>query len=655
MKAIQDLIEISRYYGSQKDFTLAGGGNTSYKNEKFIWIKASGLALATINKEGFVKLVRNKLDKTALKEYNKDPHIREAEVKEDLLAAKADPADPKRPSVETSLHNLINYSFVVHLHPTIINSLSCSKRAEEITRELFGDKVMFVRYAAGYELFKLVQSEIITFRENFKKDPSVIFLRNHGIFVSADSIQEIKDIYSFLTMTIKSKLGEKADSSAKPVKSDIISFLPAMRMILSEKQSKILKIRRNALIDHFSKNESAFKKVSSPFTPDMVVYCKGKYLYIKDSSSPESIIKSFQKQLKEFKDHNNYMPSIILIKDYGLISVGDNASDADTILDIYEDLMKISWYSESFGGPNFMNDEDISFIENWEVEQYRRQVFREKIDDNIVNQKVIIITGGAQGFGKGIAEELTKKNANIILADLNEKEGTKTAEQLDKPGSKNQVRYINTDVSKPASVKNLMLKTVELFGGLDVLISNAGILNAGSLNEMDPDTFELVTKINYEGYFLTAKYASEILILQSAFSSDYFTDIIQINSKSGLQGSNKNFAYSGSKFGGIGLTQSFALELAPYRIKVNSICPGNYFEGPLWSDPKKGLFVQYLKTGKVPGAKTVKDVKQFYEKLVPMGRGCQVKDLMKAIYYVISQEYETGQAIPVTGGQVMLS
>jgi sorbitol-6-phosphate 2-dehydrogenase len=132
-------------------------------------------------------------------------------------------------------------------------------------------------------------------------------------------------------------------------------------------------------------------------------------------------------------------------------------------------------------------------------------------------------------------------------------------------------------------------------------------------------------------------------------------DLIQINSKSGLEGSNRNFAYSGAKFGGIGLTQSFAMELAPFGIKVNSICPGNFFEGPLWSDPEKGLFEQYLKAGKVPGAKSIEDIKAFYEAKVPLGRGCRVEDVMKAIYYSIEQKYETGQAIPVTGGQVMLN
>jgi len=140
-----------------------------------------------------------------------------------------------------------------------------------------------------------------------------------------------------------------------------------------------------------------------------------------------------------------------------------------------------------------------------------------------------------------------------------------------------------------------------------------------------------------------------------AAGGGYYSDIIQINSKSGLAGSNRNGAYAGSKFGGIGLTQSFALELVEDCIKFNSICPGNFFDGPLWSDPDRGLFVQYLNSGKVPGAKTVADVKASYEAKIPMGRGCLEEDVVRAILYVVEQKYETGQAVPVTGGQVMLS
>jgi NAD(P)-dependent dehydrogenase (short-subunit alcohol dehydrogenase family) len=338
----------------------------------------------------------------------------------------------------------------------------------------------------------------------------------------------------------------------------------------------------------------------------------------------------------------------------GVFAIAESYSSAEACLDVYEDLIKISYYASSCGGIKFLTPEQVSFIDQWEVENYRRKVSQSAGCGNKLNNKTAIVTGGAQGFGAGIAEALFSLNLNIVIADLNEETGNAYASRLTSKKSPNKAIFIRTDVSDSVSVQDLIIATVREFGGLDIMVSNAGVLKAGSLDEMDPETFSKTTDINYNGYFHCAKYASEVMKIQNLEKPDYFTDIIQINSKSGLKGSNRNFAYAGAKFGGIGLTQSFALELAPFRIKVNSICPGNFYEGPLWSDPHNGLFVQYLKTGKVPGAKNIEEVKKFYEDQVPMKRGCKLEDVMKALLYIIDQEYETGQAVPVTGGQVML-
>ena len=270
-----------------------------------------------------------------------------------------------------------------------------------------------------------------------------------------------------------------------------------------------------------------------------------------------------------------------------------------------------------------------------------------------LEDRTVIITGSAQGFGEGIAMILAGEGAKLVIADINEDKGCAVAQRINAEYGDGRALFVKTDVTDEDSVRRLMDTAVGYFGSVDVLISNAGILRVGSLEDVGVDDLEAVMEVNYKGYFLCAKYASRIMKAQTAADPDRYCDIIQINSKSGLQGSKANFAYSGSKFGCIGLTQSFALELAPFRIKVNSICPGNYLDGPLWSDPDNGLLLQYLNAGKVPGAKTVEDVREYYLSRVPMQKGCTPEDVTRAVLYLIDQTGETGQAIRVTGGQVM--
>ena len=264
--------------------------------------------------------------------------------------------------------------------------------------------------------------------------------------------------------------------------------------------------------------------------------------------------------------------------------------------------------------------------------------------------KIAVVTGGAQGFGFGIAEALVREGAQVVIANRGERAGLAAVEKLGDHSC-----FVQCDVSDPASVEQLMIETVEKLGGIDLFVSNAGVLKAGALPDMTPEAFETVTRTNYYGFFYCAKYVSEIMKAEYEADPTRWADIVQINSKSGLTGSKANFAYAGAKFGGVGLTQSFALELVPWQIKVNAVCPGNFYDGPLWSDPEKGLFVQYLNAGKVPGAKTVEDVKEFYLSKSPIRRGCTPEDVAKAIFYCVEQTYETGQAIPVTGGQTMLN
>lgn len=650
MRQIEDLIAISRKFGQDSRFVIAGGGNTSYKDENRLWVKASGHALATITEDGFAVLDRTLLNEMGEKAYNEDTAIREEQVKNDLAVACV--TKGRRPSVETSLHNCMGFAFVVHLHPTLVNGLMCSANAEAACGEIFLE-ALYIEYTdPGYTLFKKVYDRINAYKAANGKEPQVIFLQNHGIFVGGDTTAEIEGIYSEILGKLEAKVAAlpEGGSEVSPTVTDVI---PAIRQMLSRsgRGLKTLKVTKNALVDYFL--DGSREKIAAPFTPDIIVYCKSAYIFI-DAESDEEILKQAEEKIEAFAAEKGYTPKVLLINGIGLVAVGDNFKNAQIITDVFTDAMKVAFYTQSFGGEHPMEKAWIDFIDNWEVENYRRKVAAGSSKGR-VEGKTIIVTGAAQGFGEGIARELMAQGANIVVADLNEATGEKTAASFNEMAGSNKAIFVKTNVADMTSLQNLMRQTILNFGALDAFVSNAGVVRAGGLDVMTPENFEFVTKINYEAYFFCAKAASHIMKIETRHDPDYFADIIQVNSKSGLRGSKANFAYAGGKFGGIGLTQSFALELAPDRVKVNSICPGNYYDGPLWSNPENGLFIQYLNAGKVPGAKTVQDVKDYYLAQVPMRKGCNPVDVCKAILYAIDQTGETGQAIPVTGGQVMLA
>lgn len=653
MNELKQLVKISQFYGSDSRYVIAGGGNTSYKNADTLWVKASGHALATITEDGFAVLDRKKLNVISEKQYPADTAAREEEVKNDLAAACI--TKDRRPSVETSLHNALSASFIVHLHPTFVNGLMCSQQAEEMTKKLFGDEALYIPYIdPGYILFKEVERRIREYTKQHGHEPSIILLQNHGIFVGAESTEKIQAIYDEVLGKIEKALTISPLRGEADVCDCAQEIIPAIRMMVSDKENlKTLKVVNTALISYFIESKEHFAKISKPFSPDIIVYCKSNYIYI-DSEGTEAILAKAQQEIEAYKAKYGYAPKVILIKGIGLVAVGDNAAGCDIIAEVYQDMMKIAYLAQSFGGEHPMTQAQIDFIDNWEVENYRRKVSAGTTAGRVEN-KTIIVTGAAQGFGEGIARCLIQQGANIVVADLNEVTGAKTVENLNSIAKSNRAIFVKTNVADTASLRELVHKTVCAFGGLDVFISNAGVVRAGGLEEMTPENFEFVTKINYNAFFYCAQAASRVMKLQNRYCEENYGDIIQINSKSGLRGSKANFAYAGSKFGGVGLTQSFALELAPFRIKVNAVCPGNYYEGPLWSNPENGLFLQYLHAGKVPGAKTVEDVRAYYMAQVPMRKGTGPEDVTKAVLYLIEQTCETGQALPVTGGQVMLS
>ena len=255
--------------------------------------------------------------------------------------------------------------------------------------------------------------------------------------------------------------------------------------------------------------------------------------------------------------------------------------------------------------------------------------------------KTALVTGAAQGLGRALVERIAQEGARVAIADIADEAAQATAEEV-AHATGMEILFVHADVTDAAQTEAALEEAAARLGRLDIVVANAGIIYAGAVDEIDPGRWARVVAVNLTGYFHVARAAARIMKRQGGGT------IIQINSKSGKKGSYKNSAYAASKFGGIGLTQSLALELAEDHIRVNAICPGNLLDSPLWVNT---LYAEYAKRwGIAP-----EEVRARYVAQVPMKRGCAYEDVANVLVFLASDEssYMTGQAINVTGGQEM--
>ncbi|NIA14706.1 MAG: sorbitol-6-phosphate dehydrogenase [Nitrospiraceae bacterium] len=261
---------------------------------------------------------------------------------------------------------------------------------------------------------------------------------------------------------------------------------------------------------------------------------------------------------------------------------------------------------------------------------------------NRLEGKKAIVTGAAQGLGAAIVEHLAEEGCDVIGWDVNAEKMAETAQAAAQKTGR-AITGRSVDVTDAEEVRAAVDEAVARMGGLDIMVSNAGILFSGESVDFDIERWRKVIDVNLVGFFIVAREAARVMLAGGKPGA-----IIEINSKSGKKGSFRNTAYAASKFGGIGLTQSLAMEFADRNIRVNAICPGNLLNSPLWVN---SLFKQYAANQGI----TEEEVRQKYIDQVPMKRPCEYRDVTKVVVFLASEDsgYMTGQAINVTGGQQM--
>lgn len=359
------LVEMSNRYGSDPRYVLAGGGNTSYKTDDILYVKGSGTSLATIAAPDFVSMDRSALEAMLEKEYPDTDDEREAAALADLMAARLAENAEKRPSVETLLHNLFPQRYVLHVHPAIVNGLTCGQGAEKRAREVLPDDFIWIpAYRPGYALAALCAGELDAYRRRTGREPQIVLLQNHGIFVAADTVAEIDALMARVCSALEESLSRKPQETqteqAQEVRAAVEAALPG---------SAVTEVVSGPDIAAFLSSRERFAALAEPFTPDHIVYCKAEFLYVEN---PDEIAGD----IASYKEAYGYGPRVICVRGVGVLCAGADRKSADTSMALFLDAVKIAVFSESFGGPLHMPPDLVDFIKNWEMEAYRAQVAR---------------------------------------------------------------------------------------------------------------------------------------------------------------------------------------------------------------------------------------------------------------------------------------
>ena len=352
MNLLHAIVELSHEFGTP-DYVKGGGGNTSVKTADTLWVKPSGTTLAGMTETTFVAMSRSAMQKLYALEVPGDAHAREALVK-DVMAAAVLPGHTGRPSVEAPLHELLGGVFVVHTHPALVNGMTCAKDGAAACARLFPDALWIPYIDPGFTLCMDVRKRVAEFAAKRGQAPSLIFLENHGVFVSGNTPGEIRATYKRVMDTLRAEY-------AKAGVSTVLALAAPAAAPAIEQDSRAIGVMWGG--EGAARVCSGrFPVAEGPISPDHIVYAKS---YAFDGElSPAAV--------QAFRTRHGYWPKVVTAPS-GVFGVAPAAKQAGLALELAQDGALVRQLAAAFGGIQFMTDRARTFIENWEVESYRQK------------------------------------------------------------------------------------------------------------------------------------------------------------------------------------------------------------------------------------------------------------------------------------------
>jgi rhamnose utilization protein RhaD (predicted bifunctional aldolase and dehydrogenase)/NAD(P)-dependent dehydrogenase (short-subunit alcohol dehydrogenase family) len=568
----------SNCLGKNKNLVLHGGGNTSVKVnvknifgqfEDILYVKGSGWDLETITEEGFSPVKLKPL--VSLSKLNK---LSDSQMVNELLVNMTKASAPT-PSVEAILHAIIPYKFVDHTHADSFIAISNSLNGEKIIKKIYGELVIIIPYVMpGFDLAKLCAKYL---DKGIKEGVIGILLLNHGIFSFGDTAEESYNRMLKLVKISSDYLNKNIKLSTPKNINNIINIeeLAKLRKNVSNKVGKSMLVMSDRSNSNFSfclRDDILKISQSGPATPDHVIRTKRLPMVGRDldlySKKYQEYFNRNSKRYKKALSILDTAPRVILDKEFGLCTIGRNIKEAKIVNDIYSHTIKIISQSCALSGYNALPEQDIFDVEYWELEQAK---LNKNNQEPVLTGKIAMVTGGASGIGKATVENLLKNGATVVGIDINE--DICLNQNINFLG-------IVCDLTNEKSVKDAVYKTVTKFGGIDILVLNAGIFPKGE-NVVDTNfsNWQNVMNINLNANLYLLKNTCSIL-KHSVLNGG---NVVVVGSKNVAAPGPGAAAYSASKAALNQLARVVALEWANFGIRVNIIHPNAVFDTGIWS------------------------------------------------------------------------
>jgi rhamnulose-1-phosphate aldolase/alcohol dehydrogenase len=654
----------SQLIGSDPDLVLHGGGNTSVKSTftdilgrriPALYVKGSGWDLSDLEPPGLPGL-----DLEYLRKLRAVPRLSDEEMVNQLRTHMFDATGPN-PSVEALLHANIDAKFVDHTHADAFIALTNNADADAMLAECFGDDISYVPYVMPGYILSIEAAKVF----DAHPDAQGMLLLNHGLFTWGPDARTSYERHIELVDRAESYLRGRARRSTFSVSSlpaiDPAVAMPIIRGALAVRNGGRVAQRFVCTLDA-SEEARAFVDCpdllaaanTGPLTPDHIIRTKELPMIVLPKSADESAIAgSVANALAEYteryhdyvelcsKDRNvsitplDPMPRVVLMPGLGMITVGNNAKAAHVAADIYRHTMAVKRLVSEISEYRALPQLDLFDVEYWSLEQAKLSGQRPKP----LEGRVALITGGAGAIGRGIAKILRNNGAEIVLADIEKAE--ETADELKCFG-------IAMDVTSSESVAAAFRAVCERFGGVDIVVPNAGTALSKPIEDLSDAEARRVMDINFHGYLRTVQEGIRVLKHQ-----DSGGHIVIISSKNVLAPGNEFSIYSASKAAGHQLGKVAAMELAPYGIKVNMVTPDAVFATE--DDPAGEIRSGLWRTVGPDRAKAHKiastELEAFYQDRNLLKAEVSAEDVGRAVlFFATDQTPTTGATLPVDGG-----